>query len=187
MATVTTLILPGLGNSGPEHWQSHWELRDPTCLRVMQDEWDAPACDDWVERLDEEIRAAPPPVILVAHSSSCAMVAHWARMAPSDTRSKVRGALLVAPSDPSGPRYPAGPAGFAPVPALPLPFPTIVVASDNDEYVTLERATEFATAWGAMLITLRGAGHINAAAGYGEWSDGYTLLASLQQRALAVG
>ena len=27
--TLPVLILPGLGNSGPEHWQSHWERRDP--------------------------------------------------------------------------------------------------------------------------------------------------------------
>ena len=154
MSHVTTLILPGLGNSGPEHWQSQWERRGAACHRVIQDNWDTPRCADWVARLDATIMASAGPLILVSHSSSCALVAHWSAMASAESLAKVRGALLVAPSDPDGPNYPAGPTGFSPVPDQPLPFPTIVVASDDDPYVSLDRATEFAARWGAMLITM---------------------------------
>jgi predicted alpha/beta hydrolase family esterase len=42
--TTRVLILPGLGNSGPDHWQSHWERGDAACRRVEQDDWDAPDC-----------------------------------------------------------------------------------------------------------------------------------------------
>ncbi len=76
---MTTLILPGIGNSGPEHWQSHWERRDPTCRRVLQAEGDAPRCCDWVRTLETAVGSAPGRVLLVAHSSACALVAHWAR------------------------------------------------------------------------------------------------------------
>jgi hypothetical protein len=75
---LTALILPGLGDSGPDHWQSHWERRDPTCLRLVQTEWDAPRCSDWVACLDTALIGVRQPVVLIAHSSSCAMVAKWA-------------------------------------------------------------------------------------------------------------
>ena len=73
--TVTTLMLPGLNSSGPDNWQSQWERRDATCLRVMQHEWDAPRCADWVARLDQTVRIMLGQFVLVAHSSACAMVA----------------------------------------------------------------------------------------------------------------
>jgi predicted alpha/beta hydrolase family esterase len=112
------------------------------------------------------------------------MVAHWAAVASAASRARIRGALLVAPSDPFGPAYPVGPTGFGPVPLQPLPFRSIVVASDDDPYVTLTRATEYAMAWGSDLVTLCGAGHINVAAGFGPWPEGYALLQSLRPGAV---
>jgi predicted alpha/beta hydrolase family esterase len=75
---VATLILPGLYDSGPDHWQSVWERADPTCRRVVQADWATPRCADWVATLDAAVAAADAPVVLVAHSSSCLTVAHWA-------------------------------------------------------------------------------------------------------------
>ena len=178
--TVTTLMLPGLNSSGPDHWQSQWERRDATCLRVMQHEWDAPRCADWVARLDQTVRIMLGQFVLVAHSSACAMVAHWVLQADPADLARVRGALLVAPSDPTAPAYPLGPTGFSPVPLHPLPFRSIVVTSDNDPYVELARAMHYATAWGSELEILAGAGHINVASGHGPWPEGYALLTSLR-------
>ncbi|GLC24215.1 RBBP9/YdeN family alpha/beta hydrolase [Roseisolibacter agri] len=181
---ITTLILPGLYDSGPEHWQSHWERVDPSCHRVVQADWETPRCGDWVATLDAAIGAhATPhggPVTLVAHSAACAMVAHWARDAAPAQRARVRGALLVAPSDPEGPRYPAGPTGFAPMPMRPLPFPSIVVASPDDEYVTPATARAYADAWGSRYVELPPCGHVNSASGLGMWPTGYALLEELR-------
>jgi predicted alpha/beta hydrolase family esterase len=93
----------------------------------------------------------------------------------------VRGALLVAPSDPEGPSYPLGPTGFAPMPLDRLPFRSIVVASTNDIYVTAERAREYAVAWGSELVDVGAAGHINAASGLADWPFGRVLLARLHE------
>lgn len=181
MNSVTTLILPGLGNSGPEHWQSYWERQDSTCQRVLQSEWDSPHCTDWVSTLGAAINSLSEPVVLVAHSSSCALVAHWARGATPSELDRVSGALLVAPSDPDGPHYPAGPTGFAPVPLERLPFPTIVVASTDDVYVSVERAGAYADAWGSSFVNIGPKGHINSASGLGAWPAGYALLAGLRE------
>ena len=154
MLTLPVLVLPGLGNSGPDHWQSQWERRDPQCRRVLQDEWDNPDCADWVARLDAELAQQDAPVVLAAHSAACPLIAHWAAGAAARALDAVQAALLVAPSDPAGPNYPKGPTGFNPVPRRRLPFASIVVASTNDPFVALARAREYASCWGAALVVL---------------------------------
>ena len=76
--SVTVLILPGYGDSGPDHWQTLWERRHGYA-RVVQDDWERPDVDAWKERLGEAIAASPGRVVLVAHSLGCALVAHAAR------------------------------------------------------------------------------------------------------------
>jgi predicted alpha/beta hydrolase family esterase len=174
------LILPGLGNSGPDHWQSHWERQDSSCERVIQNDWDTPRCRDWVDRLDHVVGQRNGPVVLAAHSSACALVAHWAASASSPQLERVCGALLVAPSDPDGANYPPGPVGFGPVPLLPLPFPSIIVASADDRYIEPTRARQYADAWRSRFVLLQGAGHINASSGFGPWPEGYALLCALR-------
>jgi uncharacterized protein len=186
MSHTVTLILPGLYDSGPEHWQSYWERADPACRRVVQADWETPRCADWVARLDAEIAALHGPAPLVAHSASCALVAHWAASAPPAHLARVRGALLVAPSDPEAPSFPAGPTGFAPLPLAELPFPSTVVASTNDEYVTLDRAAAVARAWGSRFVNAGAAGHLNSASGLAGWPAGRALRDELR-RAPAAG
>ncbi|HVO20804.1 MAG TPA: alpha/beta hydrolase [Anaeromyxobacter sp.] len=173
------LTLPGLWNSGPEHWQSQWERLFPAVFRrVEQREWERPALGEWVGTLDAAVTAAGPRVLLAAHSLACALVCHWAaRHARAGAR--VRGALLVAPSDVEAPSYPSGPTGFDPMPVERLPFPSVVVASDDDTYVTPVRARAFAAAWGSRLVEVRGHGHLNSASRLGSWPLGLALLRQL--------
>lgn len=175
------LVLPGLYDSGPAHWQSVWQAQATSLPveRVVQREWAAPRCADWVARLTHVMQEHTQDVVLVAHSSACAMVAHWAREAPLAVVMRVRGALLVAPSDPLAAVYPSGPSGFAPVPLHALPFPSTVVASRTDEYVTFAQAEHYAAAWGSRLWDLGDAGHINADAGYGAWPEGWRAVEEL--------
>ena len=171
------LVLPGLYNSGADHWQSRWEAGDSTLLRVVQDDWHAPRCSDWLRTLEQAVELAGESTVLVAHSLSCALVAHWAA---ADSRRRVRGALLVAPADAEASGFPRGPTGFAPMPIQPLRFRSVVVASINDPYVTLERARAFANAWGSAFVNIGQKGHINSVSGLGEWREGLALLRDLQ-------
>lgn len=172
---VRVLLLPGLWNSGPEHWQSHWERADPSFVRVRQRDWVNPVRWEWVAALEAAIASAGPGVVLVAHSAACALVAFWA----AATSRTVRGALLVAPADTDAPSYPEGPSGWRPMPLSRLPFPSIVVASSDDEFVTLDRAAVFAEAWGSRFVDAGAAGHLNATSGLGAWSAGRALLDEL--------
>jgi len=170
------LILPGYGDSGPDHWQSHWERADPTFRRVIQDDWLLPKLVDWMTRLEEEVAACATLPVLAAHSLACSLVAHWA-IRPG---ARAAGALLVAPADVDSRAHTADEVrNFSPVPLVPLPFPSIVVASTDDPFVTPVRAAAFARAWGSRLVTVEHAGHLNADAGFGPWPEGRRLLAEL--------
>lgn len=177
---TTVLILPGLGNSGPEHWQSHWERLDSSCTRVVQDDWSKPACKDWIANLNRAMENRTGSILFAAHSSACALVVQWAARASSNNLARIKGALLVAPSDPSNPNYPQGPTGFGPLPLSRLAFESIVVASSDDRYIALSEARRYAEAWGSRFVALENAGHINVASGYGPWPAGYALLTSLR-------
>ncbi|KAB0332129.1 RBBP9/YdeN family alpha/beta hydrolase [Janthinobacterium lividum] len=167
------LTLAGLWNSGPQHWQTHWEARHPQWSRVPHREWQTPDKDEWVAELDRAIAACERPPVLAAHSLACTLVAHWAA---SGSPHKIAGAFLVAPSDVEAPSYPSGTTGFAPMPLQALPFPSLVVASGDDPYVSFARARAFAAAWGSDFTMIGDAGHINGDAGYGAWPDGEQLL-----------
>jgi predicted alpha/beta hydrolase family esterase len=172
---TSVLILPGIGDSGPQHWQSHWQAANPSFQRVVQRDWDHPVCFEWVARLEQAVRRAGPETVLAAHSLGCLLVAQWAK----STALRIRGALLVAVPDPAGPSFPQEAVGFGPVSLQPFPFQSIVVASSDDPYGSTEHAGRCASAWGSRFITIESAGHINAASGLGEWSAGFALLQTL--------
>jgi len=170
---TSILTIPGLWNSGPQHWQTYWEAKHPSVRRVQQRDWDRPDRDEWVATLDAVVRSCAEPPVLAAHSLGCALVAQWA----IDCGGRgVRGALFVAPSDVEAPDYPIEGRSFSHMPLAKLPFPSIVIASTNDEYVSVERVRFFAKAWGSRIVIIGDAGHINGASGYGPWPEGETML-----------
>ncbi len=171
------LIVPGVTNSSENHWQSRWEREFPDKFRrIQQTEWDRPVCSDWIAKIETDVQETGwENVILVAHSLGCIAVANWAK----EFGTKIKGAFLVGPSDCEAASYRFETKGFAPIPREPLPFPSVVVASTNDQYITLERAVQFADAWGSDLVNVGAKGHINPGAGFGEWNEGLKLLKRL--------
>lgn len=169
------LLLPGIGDSGPLHWQSLWEAGHPGFHRVVQRDWEHPDCREWAQRLDEEVANSAPGTILVAHSLGCLLVAHWAARGTQ----RIHGALLVAVPDPARAAFPGNAVGFAPVPMQPLPFSSIVVASTDDPYASVEFSDRCASAWASELEVPGALGHINAESGLGDWPQGYALLKKL--------
>lgn len=169
------LTFPGIGNSGPQHWQSLWEQSNPDFVRISQRDWDNPVCEEWVSVLEKTVQPIGSSVVVVAHSLACLAVAHWAAKA----HSPIKAALLVAVPNPEGQKFPAEAVGFAPLPLQPFSFPSIVVASANDPYGSLAHAQACASAWGSRLVNVGAVGHINASSGLGQWLEGYALLQQL--------
>lgn len=175
MNSHNVLILPGWQGSGPQHWQSLWQAQQGF-QRVDQHDWLRPLRGDWVARLEDVVLSADEPVVLVAHSLGCVLVAAWA----SHTRHahRVKAALLVAPGDVEREALRPVLASWSPIALQPLPFTSTLVASQDDPYCTFERAQSFATAWGSALVDAGRAGHINADSGVGDWPQGQALLSA---------
>jgi hypothetical protein len=178
MKPRNVLLLPGWQNSGPRHWQSLWEQRFGY-RRVEQHDWTTPLRGDWVARLEDVLLSCDEPAVLVAHSLGNILTAAWA--AHSRNTQRVKGALLVAPSDPERPEIRAQLPSWSPVELRTLPFPAVLVASRNDPYCDFERARMFASAWNAQFIDHGDCGHINADSGLASWPEGHVLLQDLMR------
>ncbi len=180
VADASILIVPGLGNSGPDHWQSRWEAKLSTARRVVQPNWNNPSRAQWTAAIIDAVNAAEKPVILVAHSIGVAAIAHAAPAFPSG---KVVGAFLAGMSDWNRDELlPGLQHDFAPIPRDPLPFPSLLVASRNDPYCEYEVAADYANAWGSLLVDAGEAGHINVDAGFGPWPEGLMRFAGFLSR-----
>ena len=179
---VTVLFVPGLRDHVAEHWQTLLAAEIPGSVTVEPLTEDRLSKDARVKALDEALSKIKGDVVLAAHSAGALMVANWAL---KPTR-KIRGALLATPADVENP-LPAGyPAytdlkanGWLPIPREPLPFPTIVAASQNDPLAQYEKVAGLARAWRAELHDAGEVGHLNPAAGFGRWEEGLPLLQRL--------
>ena len=172
---MSILNLPGIGDSGPGHWQALWEEKDSRFARVKQRDWYKPICSEWVDTLQKAVDAAGPKPILVAHSLGCLLVAHWALV----SKTEIGGALLVAPADPHGIFFPQDAIGFSPVPTKPFVFRSVVVSSLDDPFAEAGFAEHCASDWGSRLVSAGPAGHINAESNLGYWPFGFALLEEL--------
>ena len=164
------LFIPGLGGSGPDHWQTRWEAKLPTARRVEQADWERPVLSAWVGRLAEAIAESERPVVLVAHSLGVILAAHVLGLADP---ARVAGAFLVSP--PSAQAIggiPAVDPAFLPVPTDALPCPSVLVGSMDDPYTTADEVEQLAARWGSTFINAGAAGHINAESGHGPWPEG---------------
>jgi len=170
------LMLPGWQSSGAAHWQSRWEALHGF-QRVEQADWHWPRRGDWMARLEDVLLASPVPALLVGHSLGCHLAAAWA--AHTTHGDRVRGALLVAPPDIERDDMPPQVAGWRPIARRRLPFPAIVVYSDDDPYAAPDRIRALAADWGARAEALGRVGHINAESGLGDWPAGLAWLAEL--------
>lgn len=186
--TPTILIVPGLRDHVAEHWQTLLEQKllaaGKPARSVPPLEHDKLSRDARVAALDRALAEIDGPVILVAHSAGVMITVHWAQQ---HTR-PILGALLAAPADlesPFPPGYPTTDAlrdnGWLPIPRTPLPFPSIVAASTNDPLGNIDRVAEFAEAWGSRIENIGAVGHLNPAAGYGEWPLAESLVRELME------
>jgi uncharacterized protein len=166
------ITLPGIGGSNDSHWQTTWERMDNRFTRFTPVSWERPNLGDWMQALERAVSNCDQPPVLVAHSLSCLLVAHWSLQ----TTTNVAGAFLVCVPDPTSPQFPSAAASFRKVPTRALPFPSVVVASTNDPYAGMDYVRGRTHEWQAGLIVAGALGHINASSGLCDWPQGRGLL-----------
>lgn len=182
------LFVPGLGGSGPGHWQHRWAEKFSSGRTVDLPALDRPGFSAWTGAIATAIAACEKPVVLIGHSLGSLAIVHAMQEmqgpdAASEAGTPVRAAFLVTPPsarvletldviDPA----------FADIPAAPLPFPSLVIASRDDPYATMEESESMALDWGAQVVDAGEAGHINADSGHGPWPEGLMRLATFMAR-----
>jgi predicted alpha/beta hydrolase family esterase len=171
---VRLLVIPGLNDSGPAHWQSwlqgHYSRH---AVRVEQEDWARADLARWARRIELTLARHPGTRwVAVAHSFGClALLRHLAQHGEG-----VAAALLVAPADPAK----FGVAGQLPQSALAIS--SVLVASETDPWMKFDAVCAWAGVWGSPVINLGDAGHINTEAGFGPWPQARTLVEQMVQR-----
>lgn len=176
------IIVPGLRDHAPAHWQTLLGAQLQGSITVPRMTKDKLSCAAWVELIERTLSGVAGPLIAVAHSGGVMMLVHWAQR----HRRPILGALLATPADLEM-RLPAGyptlevlrENGWLPVPRAPLPFPSIVAASSNDPLAAYDRVAGYAEDWGSRLVNVGAVGHLNPAAGFGEWPRALEFVAEL--------
>lgn len=175
------LVIPGLHDSGPAHWQTWLQSLYRGAERVQQRDWSDPHLQRWADRIGRtlELAGGQGPWVAAAHSFGCLALARHLAERPD---SPIRAALLVAPAEPD--KF-----GLAArLPAHSLPVPTTLFSSDTDPWMSAAGARRWAARWGAHLVSLGDVGHINAEAGFGplprarRWVDAQLARQAREQR-----
>ena len=170
-------LVPGFNGSDEYQWQTFWARSLINAKIIAQDNWGEGAVrDDWTKKIENELQAEDfSKIVLIGHSLGVATIIHWAK----SFGHKIRGALLVAPTNVDELAKPISISGFSPMPMEKLPFPSIIVASTNDDWVSIEKAAEYCKAWGSKMEVIGPMGHINSDSRLGEWPRGREILATL--------
>jgi predicted alpha/beta hydrolase family esterase len=163
------LIVPGLGGSAEDHWQSRWERQLKTAQRVVQEDWDHPVLKVWLQKLSESIAQTTRPLIMIGHSLGALAITHL----PEDVAAKIKGAMLVTPPAASTILQIAeiDPAFAAPPPHK-LLYPALLIASRDDPYSSYAESEALAASLGAEVVDAGASGHLNLDSGHGPWPEG---------------
>jgi predicted alpha/beta hydrolase family esterase len=180
---ATVVLVPGLRGEVANHWQTRLAATLPN-VRVVPPLGRAdPGLQTRITLLDRVLTDVEGPVVLVAHSAGVLVTVHWAARFHN---AAVVGALLATPPTLAAelpPEYPSirdlRTHGWLPIPRLPLPFPSIVAASENDPLANPVRLRALARAWGSRVRSLGAVGHLNPASGFGEWPGALPLMDEL--------
>lgn len=124
------VMVPGIGGSGPEHWQSHWETLYPNTLRIEPIPGMSPTSltgsPPWTGRRRGTLSAGagmPFARVPALCPLACGVV-------PGDRRG-----ISCRRAGPSGPAFPAQAKAFGALPATGFgERPVLAVASENDPY-----------------------------------------------------
>ncbi|HEY0211355.1 alpha/beta hydrolase [Acerihabitans sp.] len=171
-ASLRVVLVPGINDSGPEHWQTHWQAKLPAWRRIAQRNWQQPDLDGWQTAIRRALDAPSTPSLLIGHSFGALSSWYYAIRCPD----RVAGVVLVAPAEPV--RFEIEDR----ILPVRLPVPSLMFASHNDPLLTFARAQYWADAWGSELVDVGEAGHINAQSGFGAWPHGLQCVQEFARR-----
>ncbi|WP_375480608.1 RBBP9/YdeN family alpha/beta hydrolase [uncultured Jatrophihabitans sp.] len=172
---VPTVVVPGWGGSGPEHWQTWLEGRLQEAGRQTRrpafDDVDNPDLAGWLAALRAALADLPADGYdVLAHSLGAVLWLHHVQV-PGTSPRAARVALVSPPSPTTA--EPQIDEFFPPplyVDAVRAGADgTVLVASDDDPYLPEGIAAAYGVPLKIATTVIEGGGHLNADSGFGEW------------------
>lgn len=180
---MKTLIVSGYADDrslDSPYWQRWMETQLDNAMRIEYAHPQTLSLSAYADRLLQVLNRANEPIWIIAHSIGCIATI----LAGLSHSSKVAGTILVAPT--IAPYSPPNQPDAIRADTIDinvdetilncsLPFPSVVIASENDPRTKLMTAAYWAHAWGSHFISIGRAGHIDEHSGYGPWPWGLAL------------
>lgn len=179
---IHTVIVPGVGGSEHNHWQTWLQRQLKSCSRVQQHHWHQPVLQEWVTQFVKTVQNIQEPIQIVAHSFGCLTTVAALAQHPQ-LNQKIKNLVLVAPANPA--RF--GDAGFARdsqndyqqyFHQLKIQAPVHMIISENDPWLSFQDAMQLAKAWKIKPHNFGQVGHINVASGFGPFPEVFDFLIS---------
>jgi uncharacterized protein len=166
---IRVMFISDLGNHEQNGWQVWLASQYKARQIVTAPDRNSTDLAVWATQIHKVLTRSSPETtwIAVAHGFGCLALAHYldAHMFdPVTPQARVKAAVLVAPTDPAKFHLAHR------IPQSGLGIPSAVIGSENDPWMPLHQAQDWAAVWGSKFHNLGQAGHIDAAAGFGVWS-----------------
>lgn len=150
-AGLLDLLTLSDGGDPPPCWAREWAESVAVHAHIDVGRRRASRRNLWAVRLDEAVRRAEQPALIVAYGVSCFALAWWARLSPAPYFERVAGALLVRPLGASAAFPPHGARDYA-APKTVLPFRSTVVGDGEGDW----QAQDLARSWGSGFVGFDG-------------------------------
>lgn len=125
----------------------HWSAPPLASVTPLHLDMDAnPHRGLWALQLDNAVRAATEPTILLGEGIACLAIARWAQLSPRRYVENIAGAYLFSPLS-YGATQAALLRNLHPGPEVRLPFPSLVI--DSRASLSIARVLELADIWGS--------------------------------------
>ena len=126
----------------------HWTAPPLACATPLRLDMDAnPHRGLWALQLDNAVRAATEPTILLGEGIASLAIARWAQLSPRRYVENIAGACLFEPLSFSPAQAPLL-RNLHPGPEVRLPFPSRVI--DSRASLSIARVLELADIWGSQ-------------------------------------
>jgi predicted alpha/beta hydrolase family esterase len=143
IAHTHPILTVSVSGDGIRHWSAP-PLAGVTPLHLDMDA--NPHRGLWALQLDNAVRAASEPTILLGEGIACLAIARWAQLSPRRYVENIAGAWLFSPLSFSPDQAPLL-RNLHPGPEVRLPFPSLVV--DSCASLSIARVLELADIWGS--------------------------------------
>lgn len=157
-------------------WYVRWGDRLAQAVFISASLDDEKQLANWQERISSQLQKCDKPIIIIAQSIGIAAFLSAAR----DSKVPIAGAFFVAPVDCQvGTELAQKAKDFLPYPEGRLPYPSVVIGSQNDTHCSLEEAKKLANTFHSLFLDGGEAGHINEHSGYGPWPEGFMVFSKM--------